>query len=117
MREMPGLVRLGGWLGLAGAEVGDRLRAASGASCMEQPQEVEDEEHERVWQRIAAVDVAKAAGVVCTRVPGDGPAGRRWARSPSWVITCAARASRSSPWSQRRGLLADLARGPGGLRS
>ena len=31
MREMPGLVRLGGWLGLAGAEVGDRLRAASGA--------------------------------------------------------------------------------------
>lgn len=44
---------------------------------MEQPQEVEDEEHERVWQRVAAVDVAKASGVVCTRVPGDGPAGRR----------------------------------------
>jgi transposase len=44
---------------------------------MEQPQEVEDEEHERVWERVAAAGVAKAAGVVCTRVPGDGPSGRR----------------------------------------
>ena len=52
---------------------------------MEQPQEVEDEEHERVWERVAAVDVAKAAGVVCTRVPGDGPAGRR--RMHVWTVT------------------------------
>jgi transposase len=44
---------------------------------MEQPQEVEDEEHERAWERVAAIDVAKASGVVCTRVPGDGPSGRR----------------------------------------
>jgi transposase len=44
---------------------------------VEQPQEVEDEEYERVYQRVAAVDVAKASGVVCTRVPGDGPSGRR----------------------------------------
>ncbi len=44
---------------------------------MEQPQEVEDEAYERVWERVAAVDVAKATGVVCTRVPGDGPSGRR----------------------------------------
>jgi len=44
---------------------------------VEQPQEVEDEEYERVWDRVAAVDVAKASGVVCTRVPGDGPSGRR----------------------------------------
>ena len=44
---------------------------------MEQPQEAEDEEHERVYGRVAAVDVAKASGVVCTRVPGDGPASRR----------------------------------------
>ena len=43
---------------------------------MEQPQEVEDEEHERVYRRVAAVDVAKASGVVCTRVPDEaGPAG------------------------------------------
>jgi transposase len=44
---------------------------------VEQPQEVEDEAYERVWERVAAVDVAKATGVVCTRVPGDGPSGRR----------------------------------------
>jgi transposase len=51
---------------------------------MEQPQEVEDEEHERVWARVAAVDVAKASGVVCTRVPGDGPGGRR--RMHVWTV-------------------------------
>lgn len=44
---------------------------------MEQPQEVEDEDYERTWERVAAVDVAKATGVVCTWVPdGDRP-GRR----------------------------------------
>jgi transposase len=42
-----------------------------------QPQEVEDEEHERVWERVAAVDVAKASGVVCTRVPDEARPGRR----------------------------------------
>ena len=43
---------------------------------MEEPQEVQDEEYERVWERVAAVDVAKASGVVCTRVPDeDRPAG------------------------------------------
>jgi transposase len=51
---------------------------------MEQPQEVEDEEHERVYQRVAAVDVAKASGVVCTRVPGDEPGGRR--RMQVWSV-------------------------------
>ena len=44
---------------------------------MEQPQEVEDEEYERVYQRVAAVDVAKATGVVCTRVPDEDRPGRR----------------------------------------
>jgi transposase len=48
---------------------------------MEQPQEViEDEEHERAWDRVAAIDVAKASGVVCTRVPDEGRPGRRRAR-------------------------------------
>jgi transposase len=52
---------------------------------MEQPQEVvEDEEHERAWDRVAAIDVAKAAGVVCTRVPDDGRPGRRRARV--WTV-------------------------------
>jgi transposase len=44
---------------------------------VEQPQEVEDEEHERVWDRVASVDVAKASGVVCSRVPDEERPGRR----------------------------------------
>ena len=38
---------------------------------------MEDEEYERVYQRVAAVDVAKASGVVCTRVPDEDRPGRR----------------------------------------
>ncbi len=52
---------------------------------MEEPQEVQDEEYERVWERVAAVDVAKASGVVCTRVPGEGRPGRR--RTRVWTVT------------------------------
>ena len=52
---------------------------------MEQPQEVEDEEHERVWDRVAAVDVAKASGVVCTRVPDERHPGRR--KTHVWTVT------------------------------
>jgi len=40
------------------------------------PQVIEDEEHERIWERAAAAGVAKASGMVCTRVPhrrGPGP--------------------------------------------
>ena len=38
---------------------------------MREPQEIEDEEHEQILRRVAAVDVAKASGMVCTRVPHD----------------------------------------------
>jgi transposase len=45
---------------------------------VEEPQEVQgDEEYERVWERVAAIDVAKASGVVCTRVPDENRPGRR----------------------------------------
>lgn len=44
---------------------------------MDRPQELEvDEEHEIV-ERVAAIDVAKATGMVCTRVPHAGVPGRR----------------------------------------
>ena len=46
-------------------------------AAMEQPREVQDEEHERVWERVAAIDVAKGSGVVCTRVPDEDRPGRR----------------------------------------
>lgn len=53
---------------------------------MDQPQEVvEDEEHERAWDRVAAIDVAKASGVVCSRVPDEDRPGRRRARV--WTVT------------------------------
>jgi transposase len=42
------------------------------------PEEIPDEEYEQVLQRVAAVDVAKDAGVVCTRLPVAG--GRRTSR-------------------------------------
>ncbi len=51
---------------------------------MEVPREVPDEEHERVWERVAAVDVAKGSGVVCTRVPDEGRPGRR--RTCIWTV-------------------------------
>lgn len=44
---------------------------------MREPVEIPDEEHERLIERIAAIDVAKAAGKVCTRVPHEGKTGRR----------------------------------------
>jgi transposase len=45
-------------------------------------QEILDEEHERVLDRVCAIDVAKASGMVCTRLPrasGQGRVSRVWA--------------------------------------
>src|SRR6266536_2583538 len=44
---------------------------------MREPQELQDEEYEQVVGRVAAVDVAKASGMVCTRVPHPSQPGRR----------------------------------------
>lgn len=46
----------------------------------QQPEEIHDAEHEQVVARVAAIDVAKASGMVCTRVPHDTIAGRRVAK-------------------------------------
>jgi transposase len=43
---------------------------------MQEPQEIEERPEEVTAGRVAAVDVAKASGVVCTRVPRDGAPGR-----------------------------------------
>ncbi len=51
---------------------------------MRKPQEIEDEEYEQVVERVAAVDVAKAAGMVCTRVPHPSRPGRR--RTRVWEV-------------------------------
>jgi transposase len=53
---------------------------------VEEPQQVQaDEEYERVWERVAAIDVAKASGVVCTRVPDEDRPGRR--KTHVWTVT------------------------------
>ena len=43
---------------------------------MRVPQEIEDQEHEQVCQRVAAIDVGKKSGMVCTRVPHPDKPGR-----------------------------------------
>jgi len=40
------------------------------------PQVIPDEDHEVVYERVAAVDVAKASGVVCVRTPDPARPGR-----------------------------------------
>ena len=56
---------------------------------MMEPQEIDDEEHEQILDRVAAVDVAKASGMVCTRVPHEAQPGRR--RTRVWQVEAATR--------------------------
>jgi hypothetical protein len=51
--------------------------ARSGVLAMMAPQEIDDEEYEQVLERVAAVDVAKGTGMVCTRVPHPSRPGKR----------------------------------------
>jgi transposase len=51
------------------------------------PQVIDDQEHERVFEKVAAVDVAKASGMVCTRVPHPSRPGAR--RSTVWEVAAA----------------------------
>jgi transposase len=48
------------------------------------PQVIDDEEHERVHERVAAVDVAKDTGMVCTRLPHPSRPGAR--QSTVWTV-------------------------------
>jgi transposase len=41
------------------------------------PQVIDDQEHERVHERVAAIDVAKDTGMVCTRAPHPSRPGAR----------------------------------------
>jgi len=53
---------------------------------------IDDEDHERVHDRVAAVDVAKDSGVVCTRMPHPSRPGAR--RSTVWTVTARMKAIR-----------------------
>jgi transposase len=54
-------------------------------TAVSKPQVIDDEQHERVHERVAAVDVAKDSGVVCTRVPHPSRPGQRQSRV--WTVT------------------------------
>jgi transposase len=55
-----------------------RKRKQKPAAVVSGPVEIPDAEHELVIERVAAIDVAKAAGKVCVRLPGKS--GRRFSR-------------------------------------
>jgi transposase len=48
------------------------------------PQVIDDTEHERVHDRVAAIDVAKDSGMVCTRTPHPARPGSR--RATVWTV-------------------------------
>jgi transposase len=51
----------------------------SRAQAVSRAQVIDDQDHERVYERVAAVDVAKDSGMVCTRMPHPSRAGARQA--------------------------------------
>src|SRR5512132_2883861 len=89
----------------------DTVAAVKGWPVRE-PEEIEDEAYERVLERVCAIDVGKASGKVCTRVPHPSRPGQR--RTRVWDVEATTNAivelgeylagegSRRSPWSRRR---------------
>ena len=59
---------------------------------MSRPQVIDDEDHERVHERVAAIDVAKDSGVVCTRLPHPSRPGTR--QSTVWTVKARMKAVR-----------------------
>jgi transposase len=57
---------------------------------MQQPVEVHVDEHEPIVERVAAIDVAKASGMVCLRTPHETIPGRRVTKVWSVAATTAA---------------------------
>jgi hypothetical protein len=49
-----------------------------------EPEEIEDQAYERVVDRVCAIDVGKASGKVCTRVPHPSRPGQR--RTRVWDV-------------------------------
>ena len=54
---------------------------------MLEPEEIDERLDEQAAARVAAVDVAKASGVVCTRVPRDGEPGANDASADGLSLT------------------------------
>ena len=60
---------------------------------MSRPQVIDDQEHERVHDQVAAIDVAKDTGMVCTRTPHPSRPGAR--RSTVWTVKARMKAIRT----------------------
>ncbi len=60
---------------------------------MSTPQVIDDKEHERVFDRVAAVDVAKKDGTACMRLPHPSRPGAR--RSTVWTVPATMNAVRA----------------------
>jgi transposase len=57
---------------------------------MKEPEEIPDEAHEQLYERVAAIDVAKDSGKVCLRLPAESGSGRRVSRV--WDVRARSRA-------------------------
>ena len=66
---------------------------------MSKPQVIDDEEHERAFEKVAAIDVAKKDGMVCVRGPHPSRPGQRQSRV--WTV--------SATMNQVRELASELA--------
>ena len=67
---------------------------------MSRPQVIDDQEHERVHDRVAAIDVAKDTGMVCTRTPHPSRTGAR--RAAVWTVKARMNAIRALGRQLRR---------------
>src|SRR5204863_10165257 len=56
---------------------------------MVEPDEIADEEYEQIAERVCAIDVAKASGMVCTRMPHQSRRGTRV--SKVWEVAATVR--------------------------
>jgi transposase len=56
----------------------------SRAPAVSRAQVIDDQDHERIYERVAAVDVAKDSGMVCTRTPHPSRPGAR--RATVWTV-------------------------------
>ena len=91
---------------------------------MSRPQVFDDEQHERVHDRVAAIDMAKDSGMVCTRIPHPSRTGA----ATVWTVKARMNAVRALGRQLRKdgieivtlestGLLAHLVLRPGAVRA
>ena len=57
---------------------------------MKEPEEIPDDAHERIFERVCAIDVAKDSGKVCLRLAAESGTGRRVSRV--WDVAARSRA-------------------------